>query len=282
MKYMGSKDKIAKYILPIILENKEEYDYYVEPFCGGLGTMDKVSGIERLANDLNPFLIAMWNGLHYGKYIARDDFHIKIPMEIPKSLYDEYRNKYNHWKKTDYSFRAVIEILFKFYSELYGETEMTKEEIFMFNECFLIGWIGYMGSFNGRFYDGGYSGKTDKRDYVNEQIRNTLKQVELLDQHPGIVFTAIPYDMLDLSTFPKMIIYADPPYKNSKQYEFSKGFDYEKFYDWCRKMGKRDGCKIFISEYEMPEDFKCVWEMEVTNSMHPTKTKKPVEKLFTL
>ena len=28
------------------------------------------------------------------------------------------------------------------------------------------------------------------------------------------------------------------------------------------------------------EDFECVWEMEVTNSMNTTKTYKPIERLF--
>lgn len=35
MKYMGSKSRIAKYILPIILKDRKDGQYYVEPFCGG-------------------------------------------------------------------------------------------------------------------------------------------------------------------------------------------------------------------------------------------------------
>ena len=57
--------------------------------------------------------------------------------------------------------------------------------------------------------------------------------------------------------------------------------DYEKFYTWCRAL-KDDGHTVFVSEYEMPSDFKCVWKKELTNSMNPTLTKKPTEKLFTL
>jgi DNA adenine methylase len=57
----------------------------------------------------------------------------------------------------------------------------------------MIGWIGFMGSFNGRFYDGGYSGKTTTRDYVSEQIRNTEKQKELLD---GAIFINGDYDTI--------------------------------------------------------------------------------------
>jgi len=42
MKYMGSKNRIANEILPIILKDRIENQYYIEPFCGGLGTFDKV------------------------------------------------------------------------------------------------------------------------------------------------------------------------------------------------------------------------------------------------
>lgn len=46
MKYMGSKWRIAKHILPIILEGRNDGQYYVEPFCGGCNMIDKVQGIE--------------------------------------------------------------------------------------------------------------------------------------------------------------------------------------------------------------------------------------------
>jgi DNA adenine methylase len=41
------------------------------------------------------------------------------------------------------------------------------------------------------------------------------------------------------------------------------------------------GHTVFISEYEAPNDFYCVWSKEVNVSIRPTKTLKQVEKLFT-
>lgn len=38
---MGSKRRIAKDILPIILENRKENQFYVEPFVGGCNLIDK-------------------------------------------------------------------------------------------------------------------------------------------------------------------------------------------------------------------------------------------------
>jgi DNA adenine methylase len=58
MKYMGSKNRIAKEILPIILKNRKLEQWYVEPFCGGCNSLDKVDG-KRIGNDINKYLIAL-------------------------------------------------------------------------------------------------------------------------------------------------------------------------------------------------------------------------------
>jgi len=233
MKYMGSKNRIANEILPIILKDRIENQYYIEPFCGGLGTFDKVNG-NRIGADKNKYLIAMWNGLQEN----RDK-----PMEIPKELYSKARTEYNNGTNIEF-------------------------------DDFMIGWIGWMASFNGRFFDGGYSGKTSTRDYVDEQIRNTLKQVELLK---GAKFTSVDYFELEIPN--NSIIYCDIPYKDTKQYATSKNFDHDKFWQWCRDMTKQ-GHRVFISEYQAPDDFTCIWSKEVTNSMNTTLTYKPFERLF--
>ena len=45
---------------------------------------------------------------------------------------------------------------------------------------------------------------------------------------------------------------------------------------------KKEWHQVFISEYDMPDDFICVYKQNYTNSLHKTQTKKVVEKLFTL
>lgn len=58
MKYMGSKRKIAKYILPIILQDRLPNQYYVEPFVGGANVIDKVTG-NRIGGELNKYIAAL-------------------------------------------------------------------------------------------------------------------------------------------------------------------------------------------------------------------------------
>ena len=59
MKYMGSKNRIAEHILPIILKDRKENQYYVEPFVGGANMIDKVNGL-RIGADINPYLIELF------------------------------------------------------------------------------------------------------------------------------------------------------------------------------------------------------------------------------
>lgn len=40
------------------------------------------------------------------------------------------------------------------------------------------------------------------------------------------------------------------------------------------------GHVVYISEYNAPDDFVCVWQKEITNSMATKNTYKPIEKLF--
>lgn len=58
MKYMGSKNKISKELLPLIIKNRIPNQWYVEPFVGGCNMIDKVDG-NRIGNDSNIYLIEM-------------------------------------------------------------------------------------------------------------------------------------------------------------------------------------------------------------------------------
>jgi DNA adenine methylase len=77
MQYMGSKKKIAKHILPIMLAERQPDQWWVEPFVGGANIIDKVSG-NRLGNDSHPYLIALLRSLQNG-WIP--------PTKISKQLY---------------------------------------------------------------------------------------------------------------------------------------------------------------------------------------------------
>lgn len=242
MKYMGSKNRIAKHILPIILKDRKENQYYVEPFVGGANMIDKVGGL-RIGADINPYLIELFKGLQNGRALLFD---------IPKFLYDKARVEYNN--------KTTIEF-----------------------DLFTIAWIGYMASANGRFFEGGYSGISEtkigtSRNYIKESISNIQKQVSRIQD---INFVCCSYEKLDIPE--NSIIYCDIPYEDTKQYSFSKNFDYDKFWNWAREKSQI-GHTVFISEYNAPDDFECIWQQEVKSSLSANgvsgSSKTSVEKLF--
>ncbi|MCH7411162.1 DNA adenine methylase [Belliella sp. DSM 111904] len=232
---MGSKSRIAKDILSIILENRKDNQFYIEPFAGGMNMIDKVDG-KRIANDICPYLIAMWNELVY-----------------------------NDWKPPFIS------------RDLYNDVRINKDSY----SHFLVGWVGYVCSYRGKFF-GGYAGKVkDKngkvRDYQDEKSRNTLKQVEYLK---GIEFKAV--DFTELPIPENSIVYCDPPYRGTTGYQ--KSFDSDSFWNWVRNITK-DGNTVYVSEYSAPKDFQCVWSKDIKNSLSNTENsgsvKTVTEKLFT-
>ena len=84
MKYMGSKARFAKDILPIILKNRTNDQWFIDVFSGGMNVVDKVVG-KRLANDINPYLISMWQHLV--------DFGWKPPLFSKEEYLDIRDNK---------------------------------------------------------------------------------------------------------------------------------------------------------------------------------------------
>lgn len=237
MKYMGSKNRIANDIIPLLMRERKGRAF-IDMFCGGCHIIQHIDGI-RIANDKNKYLIAMWEGLILDR---------ERPRIIDRDLYSRARMEYNN--KTNIEF-----------------------------DDFMIGWIGWMGSYNGRFYDGGYSGHNvggTNRDYIAEQIKNTESQINDL---VGVNFTSCDYK--DFVFDDKSLIYCDIPYDGTKQYATSRDFNHDAFFEWCREVSKQ-GHTVFVSEYKAPDDFECIWEKEITNSMNQTKTYKPTEKLFIL
>ncbi|MBE0438127.1 MAG: DNA adenine methylase [Methylomicrobium sp.] len=75
---MGSKNRIAKDMLPIMLANRGPDQYWVEPFVGGANMIDKVGG-NRIGADTNHYLIAllleMQKPTFEAPYITREEYY---------------------------------------------------------------------------------------------------------------------------------------------------------------------------------------------------------------
>lgn len=111
MKYLGGKTRIAKEILPIILADRKEGQYFVEPFCGGCNVTDKVLG-NRIANDYNEYLIAMFRGLVSGE---------KYPEQIERELYNDVRDCFcSGSDKYDIGFMGWVGFMASYRGKFFG------------------------------------------------------------------------------------------------------------------------------------------------------------------
>ena len=227
MKYMGSKRRYVKYLLPIILENRKNGQWYVEPFVGGCNVIENVKG-NRAGIDINRYLISMWQALQDG-WIP--------PENISEEEYVDIRDN----------------------KECYPE--------------YLIGYVGFNLSYAGKWWGGYARDGARKRNYGDEAFRHIMKQVPKIKDVFFVDGDYLEMEFKDICT-----IYCDPPYQNATQYK--DRFDHDSFWNWCRER-RAEGHKIFISEYSAPEDFKCVWEKAVNNTLvQNTGSKQGVERLF--
>ena len=87
---MGSKRRIAKHLVPIISAHRKKGQTYVEPFAGGMNMMENFRG-ERIANDLNHYVIACFKALQKGwippKFVSEDKYK---DIKNNKDKYDDF------------------------------------------------------------------------------------------------------------------------------------------------------------------------------------------------
>lgn len=139
-----------------------------------------------------------------------------------------------------------------------------------------VGAIGFLASYNGRFYDGGYAGvrhtKGGVRDYYAEARRNLLEQLPRLK---GVEFVCCDYRSVQPDG--GWVIYCDPPYEGVKRYADCE-FNHNDFWEWVRKMSVEND--VLVSEKSAPPDFKSVWSSHVVRTIDHSKRVKSPEQLF--
>lgn len=178
MVYQGSKNRLTKYIVPIIQKeiDKNNISTYIEPFVGGANVIDKINCENRIGSDVNEELIALL------KYIQKDN---NISIAPPECSFEHY---------------AEVREARKLKAE-----KFSKEYIAL---------IGFCASYGGRYFDGGYGrdAKGDRSIY-GERLKNLKEQAPHLD---GIEFKSGDYRQYE--SMKSALFYMDPPYKGTKQY----------------------------------------------------------------
>jgi len=232
MKYMGSKSRIAKHILPIILQGRTDNQWYVEPFVGGANLIDKVTG-NRIGADIHPHLILALK-------LIRDN-----PDSIPPIITEDYYAKLKCERKLDA----------------------------------ITGFAGFAMSFGGKWFDGYRRDKRGSKGCIENMAAQTRgARNSAIKQSHGLQGVYLVHSSYDKLALPKnSIIYCDPPYKGKRKYK--NQFDSDRFFAWCVSTA-RSGHSVYVSEYEAPANFACVWEKQVSVSISTSNVTNATEKLF--
>lgn len=239
MKYQGSKRRLAKDIIPILIKDRKPGQYFVEPFVGSASVIQEVDN-PRIASDNNYYLVELLKWIQKG-WQPPDTVTEEEYISLRKSIKDGY-----------------VAYVKPMWYDAY------------------IGFVSICCSYGAKVWGGfarGCDNKGNPRNYCLEQKKNIIKQAPKL---AGIDFYYCDYRNLKIPS--NSIIYCDPPYYNTTKYQSE--FAHNEFWDWCRSK-VNEGHQVFISEYQAPADFICVWQKKIVSSLtKDTGSKTGVEKLW--
>lgn len=181
MRYLGSKSRIKKEIIPFLMKHLDGTNYFVDAFMGGANLIDAVDYPGKVGIELSPYSWAIWHEI-------KNEGTDWIPQAFDEE--DYYDVKYAYKNKT------------RKYSDA------------------MIGYVGNCLSFGSKWFGGfvHYNPKK-KEDHVKEAYNGIMKQVKNFKCLNTTKFLNMSYDEYDYP--PNSVIYCDPPYQSTIGYETS-------------------------------------------------------------
>ena len=308
--YMGSKRKSSGMIYQAIKNHNPKATVLVDLFCGGFAISEYFmkQGWQTISNDKNKYVVALINqtvniGLDEKKcleFVTRDLF-----FDVTKNSH-----KYDDW------YVGYVSCIWSFGNTqtnyLFGkDTEPYKKaghELVVNCNPELINQLGF--NIPQKYIDGIIKQKNwhlrrmallkvtkalKTRIFELEQLEQLeqlerlqqlqqlqqlerLEQLEQLERLEPVKLTSLSYDEVDISE--NAIIYCDPPYKGTAEYK-EGNFDHAKFWDWVRNKSKTH--KVYVSEYQAPDDFEAILSFEQKSTLQSGNQKhnnQPKECLF--
>lgn len=198
MKYVGSKNRISKYIIPFIQSCIDDngIEKYIEPFVGGFNIIDKINCKEKIGNDIDCLPIDLVN-----EALKNPNFLDSLPFPYPsKEQYYEIRDNPDKYEN---GYRAAVLLFASYNSRVYG---------------------GCYGAY-AKTKDGAI------RNYFNEAKNNFLKQLPNLKD---VSTSRVNYS--DLVIPENSMVYCDPPYACGIGY--SVNFNSNDFWSWVRNQSE--------------------------------------------
>ena len=281
--YVGSKKKISKKIVQLIIQNfgkdKTVYDIF-----GGGGAITAeciINGLDVRYNDLDKTVVDMLETVlktdrEFLKtlIVSRDEF-FKIRSKEEKTAEDELKllvNSFGNGRKgyiygkvnSDLKYQLAMDVITNHdIFEGYKQTRTYKELVANYEKELQLGRLQHL------------------RNLERLEQLQKLQQLERLQQLKGDAiqpFTAFDYKYF--SNLTNAIIYLDPPYEGADSFYHENEMDYEKFYDWAVMMSHNN--IVLISSYTMSDErFEEVYNFDKARStFQGGKRNELTEKLF--
>ena len=113
--------------------------------------------------------------------------------------------------------------------------------------------------------------------YDARNVEALAAQVALAAWRP--LLYGVKFELLsDHSSLTHLFTQKAPSQRILRMCEFFEDFDFDTFWQTMRQWSKHN--LVFISEYEAPKDFVCVWEKKMKTCFNDGDRKKRTEKLF--
>ena len=274
--YLGGKNRIARKIIDLL----PSAEVFVDVFAGGCAVThaalesDKFNTV--IANDIGPGPVV---------------FHAAASGRLP--IRPKWVSREDFSKTED----PVVKYCFSFgnsgKSYLYGrEIEPLKHAL---HRAVVDGDLSLFPADTQEILKKALAGKTSLHDrriaaqkvacHLEHLERLELEHLERLERlqrlqsgsSSSLVVTQRDYRDVHIPN--DAVVYCDPPYARTNGYGMR--FDHNDFYRWCRAVAKSR--RVFVSEYQMPPDFKRIAEFEVRAlAGASTNSQIRIEKLFTL
>lgn len=137
---------------------------------------------------------------------------------------------------------------------------------------YLKAFIGFGCCYSGVYF-GGYASNSRGDNFAKNAKNSLLRKISIMKD---VIFECKDYKDL---IFEDCLIYCDPPYSGTSQYKVGN-FDSEEFWEYMRIWSEYN--KVFVSEYNAPNDFECIWEKKTKTEIRTKLNGREdrIEKLF--
>ena len=169
MRYLGSKRRYIKEIMPILMNHMDSSKTFVDAFGGGMNVVTNMPCKNKVALDINIYIYSLWEMLKMVK-LKKQPLYLTIPREFTKEEYLDVKKNYLG-EESEYNYPLS-----------------------------LIGYVGSALSFGGAWFNGfaNYNPKKNE-DHVREAYNGVRKQLDEWIYPESTDFRCCSYDQYDYS-----------------------------------------------------------------------------------